>query len=289
MPRSLSRLTACLALVVLAASASAQSDADLRRVVLTDGTVLVGTVDDESADPVVIRTRGGIEQRVPRARVARILPLAGGRFTRIDPTRTRTIVSPTGRTMGAGRTRVGTLVYVVPSASTALSDRVDVSGTALFAAGDGGFVVPVFGAKVGLVDTGTFAAAIGTAVAIPTSGGDAAIAVTPYAAATLGDELTSATLGVTGFFGGVLGEGDIQAADGVVVQFGAEAQVSNRVKVLGEVLVPAFADEGTDGALVLPGVRFFGDQFSVDVYGVLAIGDGSAFGFAPLANFTYTF
>ena len=77
-------------LLLLASAAQAQPAPDLRRVVLVDGTTLVGIVEDESADPVVVRMRDGIEQRIPRARVAEIAPLAGGRFARVDPTRTRT-------------------------------------------------------------------------------------------------------------------------------------------------------------------------------------------------------
>lgn len=289
------RLAALLSLLLsstlLSASAAhAQPTDDVRRVVLTDGTVLVGTVDDETADPVVVRTRDGVEQRVPRARVAEITSLIGGRFTRLDPTRTRALVSPTGRTLGGGRTRIGTLLYVIPNATVGLTDRVDLSGTALISfGGDAGAFLPVLGAKVGLVDTGSLAVAVGTQVAIPVSGGDAAIAVTPYVAATLGSETRSVTLGATGFAGGDLGEGDFQTADGVVLQGSGEVQVSNRLKLLGEILVPAFADEGTDGALVLPGVRLFGDRFSVDVFGFVALGDGGAFGFAPIANFSYTF
>ena len=161
-------------LLLLASTAQAQSASDQRRVVLVDGTTLVGFVEDESADPVVVRMRDGIEQRIPRARVAEIVPLAGGRFARVDPTRTRTILSPTGRTLGAGAKRVGTFLYVVPSVSAGVTDRVDLSGTAVVAFGGEAFVLPVLGAKVGLVDTGTFAAALGTTVALPTGGGETA-------------------------------------------------------------------------------------------------------------------
>lgn len=284
------RLLALLSLLLSVSAAQAQSDAELRRVVLVDGTVLVGTVDNESADPVVVRTRDGVEQRVPRARIAEITGLIDGRFERIDPTRTRTLLSPTGRTLGAGARRVGTLFYVVPNASVGLTDRVDVSGTALISfGGDAGAFLPILGAKVGLVDTGSFAAAVGTQVAMPVSGDNAGIVFTPYAAATLGDEIRSVTFGATGFLGGAIGEGDLQAADGVVLQGSGEVQVSNRLKLLGEVLVPAFSGEGTEGALVLSGLRVFGEQFSIDVFGFVALGDGSPYGFAPVANFSYTF
>ena len=112
-PRTMHRiLAAFFALLFLAPALHAQTDGELRRVVLIDGTVIVGTVVDESADPVVVVTEAGVEQRVPRAQVELVAPLIEGRFFRIDPTRTRLVLTPTGRTLGAGRTRVGTLLYI---------------------------------------------------------------------------------------------------------------------------------------------------------------------------------
>ena len=283
-------LTLALLLVALAPSASGQTD-DRRRVVLDDGTVLVGTVADEGADPLVVVTDGGVEQRVPRVRVVEVTPLIDGRFYRLDPTRTRLVVSPTGRTLGRGRTRVGTLVYVVPNATVGLTDRLDLGGT-LGITGGSDFlaVTPVIGAKLGLVDTGSFAAAIGTNVALPlaTEGGvNGAFAVTPYAAVTVGSALRSVSASVTAFVGGDIGAGDVDAADGVLLALGGEVQVNNGLKLLADVGVPVGA--GDSGAVVAPGVRLFGDQFAIDVFGFAFVGDGGVFGFAPVANFGYTF
>ena len=285
MTRSL--LLALVALLLVPA-ALAQSNAETRRVVLVNGTVLVGTVADESADPVVVVTGDGVEQRVPRAQVAEITPLIAGRFFRVDPTRTRLVLSPTGRTLGGGRTRVGTLFYVVPNATVGVSDRFDVSGTAFVSFGGDDFAIaPVVGAKLGIVDTGSFAAAVGTNVGVLLAGGDGAAVVTPYAAVTVGSELRSVSASVTGFIGGELG-GDFVTADGVLLSFGGEAQVNNGVKLLLDALVPIA--EGDNGAALLPGVRLFGDRYSVDVFGAIGIGgDGQVGGFAPLANFAFTF
>lgn len=291
-PMTTSRLLALAALLLtFGASASAQTS-DERRVILTDGTVLIGTVDDESADPVVVRSRSGIEQRVRRADIAEILPLIAGRFTRTDPTRTRTILSPTGRTLGSGTKRLGTALYLIPNASFGVTDRIDLSGTALLAIGDGGGVLPALGAKVGLVDTGTVSAAAGAAVAFPITGDsdvNGSVLVTPYVAITVGSELRSFTLGATGAFGRDGSSGDTYGGDGVLFQLGGHSQISNSVALVGEVLIPvADGGNGLDSTVgILPGVRFFGDKYSVDVYGVL---DLSEFvGFAPLANFAYTF
>ncbi len=277
-------------LVTLASAAHAQ-DAT-RRVILTDGTVLVGTVVDEAADPVVVLTAGGVEQRVPRDRLARIEPLVGGRFTRADPTRTRLVFSPTGRTLGRrGQTRLGLLAVVVPNVTYAASSRVDVGTAGILSFGsDGGGGVLVPGVKVQAVDAPGLAVALGASAAIPVSTGDdfdGSFALTPYVAATLGNDVRAATLGVTGFFGASLSSGDVDVADGVLVSLGGEIQVSNSVKVIGEVLVPVGA--GETGVLVLPGVRFFGDRFAADLFGFIASIDGEVGGFAPLGSFTYNF
>ena len=121
-------LVAAFAALLAVPALQAQTD-ELRRVVLIDGSVLVGFVEDETADPVVILSESGVEQRVPRAQIATIAPLIDGRFFRVDPTRTRLILTPTGRTLGAGRTRVGTLLYIIPQATVGLNDRVDLGGT----------------------------------------------------------------------------------------------------------------------------------------------------------------
>lgn len=281
---------ALLVLVLLATAAQAQ-DAR-RRIVLTDGAVIVGVVQDETADPVVVFTEGGVEQRVPRARIDRIEALPGnGRFTRVDPTRTRLVFSPTGRTMGrAGQVRLGVLSVVIPNVTYAVSDRVDLGGAGVIAIGSGGAGVLVPGAKVQVLATDGAAIALGVSAVIPiTSDSDAngAFIASPYLAATFGDETRAVTLGVAGFFGGDVSTGDFEAANGVLLSGGGELQVSNSVKLLGEVIVPV--GEGSSAVILLPGVRFFGDRFSADLFGFVGSAEGEVAGFAPLASFTYNF
>lgn len=285
---SLLRFALLLALIGVVSVAQAQSDA-LRRVVLADGTTLVGYVADEDADPVVLTTESGVEQRIPRVQVVEITPLIGGRFFRLDPTRTRLVLSPTGRTLGGGRTRVGTLLYIVPNATVGLSDRVDVGGTLFFSFGsDYLSAVPVVGVKLGVVDTGTFALAVGgnvgTALGEDTDG---TFIATPYVAATVGDAVRSLSASVTGFVGASLSAGDVEAADGVLLAVGGEVQLNNGVKLLADAGVPI--GEGTSGVLLAPGVRLFGDRYSVDLFGGVYVGDGEFGGFAPIANFAFTF
>ena len=282
--------------LLLAPALAAQTGGDVRRVVLTTGAVVVGVIADEDADPVVVRTDDGIERRVPRDHIDEITPLLGGRFKRVDPTRTRLVFSPTGRTIGRGRTRVGTLFYVVPNATVGLSDRVDLGGVffSTFGLGGGGDVYAgTLGIKVGLVDTGTFAVAVGAnAGGGLEDGGDSDYVLTPYGAVTVGNEVRSASASVTVFVGGTFGEGGVGIAPIALLAVGGEVQVSNRVKLLADASVPL--GEGADDALdlngVFAGVRLFGDRYAVDVSGVLTYGvvtDG-AFPIAPLVSFSLT-
>lgn len=284
------RLALPLLFAVLLASA-VQAQSEPRRVILVDGTVVVGTVVDETADPVVVVTASGVEQRIPRAQVRSIEALASGRFTRVDPTRTRLVFSPTGRTLGrAGQVRLGLLSVVIPTATYAVSSRVDLGGAGILVFGGGGGGVLVPGVKVQVVGTPGFNLALGASAAIPFSTDDffdGSFGLTPYAAGTVGSETASLTIGVTGLIGGSFSSGDFEAADGVILSVGGERQVSNSVKLLGEVLVPI--GEGSTGVGVLPGVRFFGDRFSADLFGVIGYAEGEMGGFAPLGSFSYNF
>ena len=93
---------------------------------LTDGTVLIGIIADENADPLVILTANAIEQRIPRDRVAEITPLYAGRFTRLDPNRTRLFLAPTGCSLGRGNGRFSAYA-IIPSVAYGATDRIDVS------------------------------------------------------------------------------------------------------------------------------------------------------------------
>ncbi|MEM6287937.1 MAG: hypothetical protein AAF845_12340 [Bacteroidota bacterium] len=288
-----------LALVSFAFAAASTAQTAPKRIVLDDGTVIVGEVVDPEADPVVVIGANGVEQRIPQARIAEIGPLIGGRFFRVDPTRTRLAFSPTGRTLGGGRTRVGTLFYIIPNATVGLGDRIDVSGTLPFTFGSDSFAaLPVVGVKAGLVDTGSFAAAIGANAIIPLASEsevNGSFALTPYAAITVGDDLRSASVSVTGFIGGSVEAADVEAADGVLLAGGGEIQLNNGVKLLLDIGLPV--GEGTEGVGFFPGVRFFGDRYSVDLFGVIAADSGGSsidggtqvVGFAPIANFAFTF
>lgn len=212
------------------------------------------------------------------------------RFTGVDPTRTRTVLAPTARTLGRGETRLGTTLYILPTVTHGVADRVDLYGAGIFAFGDGGGGVVLFGAKGALVAEDGLAVAVGSSFVIPFSSDSdvtGSFIGLPYAVATLGSNERAVSLGVTGVFGGSVDSGDFGAGEGALVSLGAETQVSNRLKLLLDAYVPIGAGESS--VSVVPGVRFFGSNVSVDLYGAVAFTGGEVGGFAPIANFSYRF
>lgn len=277
-----------LALLLLASAAHAQ---EARRVILTDGSVVVGTIEDENDDPLVLTLRNGIEQRIPQARIAEITDLIGGRYTRLDPNRSRLFITPTARSLGQGNGRVSTLFYIFPNLSYGVLDRVDVSAGTFFAFGDDtAFLLLNGNVKAELLRTDNISVAVGGNAFLPLGEDtEGAVGGTVYGLATFGNEITAGTIGIGTVYGGSLTNDDIgvEFADAVAVTLGAEHQISDSFKLIAEAAVPVA--DGIDGAVVFPGVRAFGDRFAIDLYGVVAIGDGDATGFAPIVNFSYNF
>ncbi len=299
-------LLGALVALLLSASAVAQSNEDLRRVVLINGDVYVGTVVDENADPVVVTTTDGVERRFPRSQVDFVAPLINGRFFRTDPVKTRFFVAPTARTLGGGEFR-GDLTYIFPSITAGLSDRVDLLASGLIGGGDGIFFTPLVGLKGQVYRSDRVQVALGTSVQVQISD-ESSVAALPYGVVTFGDETGAVSFGLGAAVGAIGGEVDV--ADGILYGIGAERQINNGVKLFVEALGTigvggsnevcvtdqfgrrCFDDSDTidEGLLILPGVRFFGNKFAFDVIGFVATDFDTLVGFAPIgARASYGF
>lgn len=283
-------------LLALAPAAQAQADDDVRRVVLLNGDVYVGVVEDEMADPVVIVTQDGVRREFRRAQVDFIAPLINGRFFRTDPVKTRFFVAPTARTLGGGEFR-GDLTYIFPSITAGVSDRVDflASGLLGFASSGGDdevFFTPLVGLKGQVYSAERTKVALGLSAQVQLGGGSTAASGIPYIVGTFGDETQAFTVGVGGALGSF--DGEVEIVNGVLYGFGFERQVNNGVKLYVEALGTFGAggtdDELSEGLLILPGVRFFGSRFAFDVIGFLATDFDTVVGFAPVgARASYSF
>ena len=302
------RFLSLAAVLLLAAPlVRAQADPALRRVVLTDGTVYVGTVADESADPVVVVTTDGVSRTFARRAVELVAPFIRGRFFRTDPVRSRLFFSPTARTLGGGQVRLSFLG--APNVAVGLTDRVDASATGYFALGDGGGVLPLLGIKGTVLQSENLSVAFGASVLIPfadNSDINGTVVGFPYGVVTLGDETRSVSVGLTGIVGRDGSNGSFEVGNGAALSLGGETQINNGVKLLVDGIVPI--TDGFSGAAAFPGIRLFGNRFAFDVFGIVAVyrdetevynpttqtfttrGETKFFAFAPIGgSVSYTF
>ena len=311
MPRFGSALAAIALLFALAGPATAQEAPPVsKRVVLVDGSVIVGTVVDASADPVVVVGSNGVEQRVPQSQIVEITDLLEGRFTRYDPARTRLFFSPTARSLDAGQKRFSAY-YFFPSIAFGVTDRVDVSvgSTIPFISSEGSAIAINGNLKATLVQADGFAAAVGGGATIPLASGaeSTGVAGTIYGLATIGSEATAVTLGAYGFYVFDF-EGDFEdnLVNGTALLVGLEKQISDRFKLVSEnYAFLAFGDEvtfdpqtgetTTSGTTevafgTLSGVRFFGDKLAADIAVALGAYEGE-FSTVPIPylGLSYTF
>ncbi len=284
------RLLPALAVVAPLAAvpdAHAQTVGARQRLVLSDGSTLVGTVVEVRADAVVLESRG-IRSEVPRSRIARVE--AVGRFDRVDPLGTRLFFTPTARTMPRGSVRISTIYYGIPNVAVGLTGNVDASLSATIPVADGGAVTANL--KFAPVQTEGLNIAVGgsagTLYGQNTNGG---LAGTFYGVATIGDARRAVTLGAYGLYAGY--DGDFEVGKGVALVLGGETQVSNHVKIITEnALFRSFEDEATTGGVVTGGVRFFSDRLAADISYPFVVFDGeeaSTFPIPiPLVSFSYT-
>ena len=289
MPRFAPALVALIALLGLAPAASAQASDELRRVVLKNGTIYVGTVADETADPLIVVTRDGVTRQFSRDQIDFVAPLINGRFYRTDPVKTRLLLAPTARTQGAGEFR-GDLAGYLPSVTYGINDRVDFLGSGFFLVGDGVTVTPLLGLKGQVYRGERVQVALG-ASAIFALGDGTGFGAVPYGVATIGSETGSVSFGAAGAVGGAFDSG-LDAAEGVVYALGGDKQINNGVKLFVESYVGVALDGGGEvGLLILPGVRFFGNNVALDVIGFFATDfEGKPVGFAPIpARLSYRF
>ena len=296
----MTRLSLALAALLLLAlglapAVHAQESMTPRRVVLVDGTVLVGSIVDETADPIVLINSNGVEQRIPRDRVLEITDLLDGRFTRYDPARTRLFFSPTARPLGAGNKRFSAY-YVFPSLAYGVTNRVDVSAGATIpfvsTASESLFVLLNGNVKATLTESDGFSTAVGGSVLVPLATGEdiPGVGGTFYGLATIGGDAGAVTLGAFGVYATDFADAEI--GNGAAILIGLEKQLSDRFKLVSEnYLILPFGDTADGTAFgSLSGVRFFGDRLAADIAVAVGAADGEISSVPiPYLGLSYTF
>lgn len=282
---------------------AADSTSALVRIELSDGSVFIGTVVEENAREIVLRTQAGAAVTIPKSEIRRREAFAGriegGRVIRYDPNRTRLLFSPTARPLGRGHGYVAVYELVIPFVAVGITERVSLSGGTVLLPGAFGRVFYV-APKVTLVNGPRLAVALGgVGLGVFVEDEDATAGI-GYGLVTYGGPERAITVGA----GFAFAEGEI--ADGALVVVGGETQVSNSVKLLTENYVvpvetnvttcplqtPCTTTTETDYEVALSaGIRFFGEQLAVDFAlwtSPELIGEES-FPFFPWLGFAYNF
>lgn len=274
-----------LALPVVAAFqvptvATAQEAGARYRVVLTDGTVLTGTLVSATDTEVVLEDERGLRTTIPRDRIES-LTLSTGTFIRSDPNGTRLLLFPTARSLEAGTGRFGTYI-VFPTLAYGITDQIDVSL---------GSTIPIDGitivnlnAKATPYQTERMSFAVGASALVPLGEEAGTVGGTFYGVATIGTSEQAFTVGGVGFY--ATDFEDTEVGNGGALVLGFEKQLSNSVKFLTENYI-GISDE-VNGAVLSAGVRFFGERLSADIAPVLVVGDGDAT-FSPIPYFTFSY
>lgn len=305
-----------LALLAAALPASAQpADAGpIVRIELTDGTVLVGTIEGEDAAEVVLRTTGGATVTVATEQIRRRSAFEGriqdGRVMRDDPNRSRLFFAPTARALGDGRGYFAAYEVFFPFVAYGVGDATLAGGVSLV---PGSPVQIAYAApKYTFYETEGAAVAVGGIINTPINFGrdddiDFGAFGLLFGLGTLGSARQSVTGGVG--FGFSLGGGDATLSGHPVIMLGGEHQISGSVKLISENYVITYREGGhltcnpTTGActttpggldsiiLFSGGVRFFGERLAAD-FALFSspelIGEGG-FPFIPWIGFSYNF
>lgn len=252
------------------------------RLVLVDGTTVVGVIEREDEAEIVLRSTSGVVMTIPRVQVKSIDALDGARFFRIDPNRTRLFFAPTARSLDKGTGYLSFYEIIVPFVAVGAGSGVTLAGGVTFNPGDArlAYVAP----KLTVLDRRTMSVAVGAIGAAAFGDDDGGTAGLLFAIGTFGPPHASVSAGVA--FGFV--DGEFGKNPGLML--GGEYQVSNSMKLLTENYFFVGIEEA--GALVSGGVRFFGDRLAADI-GLVTLtsilDDDIGFPFLPWLGFAYNF
>lgn len=285
-------LAAAAVLILPARPAAAQEPTpvvvadSLVEVRLTDGSVLIGRIVEETEDRLVVVTQGGTRVELDRSQVRSVSPAQGrtvnGEFWGADPNPTRLFFAPTARAVPEGEGYFSVFELLFPFVAYGATDRITLAG--------GTPVIPgliarvwYFAPKVEVIRTSQASVAVGGLALFAPEAFDQGSLGVVYGVGTFGGSDRAVTVGAGFPF---IASGDNSGlADQPLVMLGGEQRLTQRTKLITEnYFVP-----GTAGGLFTGGLRFFGERLSADFGLGVATDGGSLECCLPLVNFVYTF
>lgn len=280
--------TVLVGFLVASSSMFAQEDTSqtkpLERIVLKDGSEIVGHIESETDTTVTLRTLSNVVSSIPKSVIASRGPASGyvqgTAYFRKDPNGTRLFFGPTARTLNAGQGYFSVYEIFFPAIGIGVTDWMDVSGgLSLFPGAEE--QIYYLSAKVAPIQIQNFDLAAGV-VFLNVTGNpeDFDGAGIVHAIGTYGSEKAALTVGLGWGFSG----DDI--SNNPVFILGGELRVSNSIKLITENWFPP----SSDVQLISFGLRFLGERLAADFgFWYPAGGDPEGFPLVPWIGFAYNF
>lgn len=256
---------------------------------LNDGSILTGRIRHVESDKILFASEVG-ELSISVEKIADIREVSrssirNGKYWFTNPNQTRLYFSPTGRMLRAGQGYFSDFYIFFPSVSYGITDNFSMSGGMSLLPGIGlGEQIYYFFPRVGFRASNRVAIAGSVLmIRIPyTEGSDGTKRKTAgilFGSCTLGSEDYNFTFG--------LGHGYIgnDFASKPAIMFGWQMRFARRLSFVSE----NWVFPGIDNPLISYGLRFFGENISVDL-GFFNVASGDIiFPGIPLVGFTWGF
>jgi hypothetical protein len=255
----------------------------IAKITLKDNSVLIGKVLAQTDSLIIFKSALGLKVELKPDLIKETEYLKGetidGKYIRYDPSNSRLFFFPTARTPKAGSGYLSDYELLFPFLSIAATDFLVLSGGFSIIPGASEqliFIAP----KVRFFNSEYFCASGGLLyVNIPEEVDNVALG---YGVITIGTQKAGLSLG----YGKHISSSGEDNLTGLIM-LGGDVQLSNRVKLMSENYIPVGV-ENMDVVYSF-GVRFFGENLSVDLgfFGITA--ETSGWPFIPWVGFTYNF
>lgn len=277
------RLTLCVMAIAISV-AWGQRDSTrvtVERIVLTDGSEVVGTVMREDSVAVRFMTTAKAEMTIPRTSIKQRRLMEGtvenGTFLRRDPNGTRLFFAPTARPVGDGHAYLSVYELFFPMIAVGAGDHLTLAGGISIIPGANGQLV-YLAPKVTPIVRDNLSLSAGL-LYITTTSGDLGIGVM-YGVGTVGNERTSFSIGLGWGF-----DKD-ETSSRPVAMVAGEFRLANSAKFITENWIPP----SNGDVISFFGIRLIGDNLSGDLALMHVWQPGqTGFPFMPWVGFAYSF
>ncbi len=247
------------------------------KLILKDGSELIGTIVSEDSLSISFKTLGNISIIIPREQVKDLKHLSN-HIVIDDPNHTRLLLAPTAKPLASGQGYFSAYEIFFPLVAVGVTDFIMFAGgMSLFPGAESQLFY--FATKVTPIQIGKLDVAGGVLYINTTSRSSGGVGIL-YGVTSYGNPNTSLTFGLGwGFSRG-------RIADKPIILLGGELRTSNNAKLITENWFPP----NSDIAFLSFGVRFFGEDLAADLGFIYPAGSKiTGFPFIPWLGFVYNF